>query len=620
MGHARKVQSVMLVFIVQAIATFFCCIDKASAQTDESRGINAAIAIERLSSRQFESRQAAFDQLVQGGSTAIAALEQAARTGDVEVGTRCVAALVQIARQKNSFAAAVAALERLAADDSNRFAGLAADAVEELTMSDEERARRALRDLGSDVFFADGKVYGVTLTRNREVKWLQYLPTLQSINLRGPEVTDACIDALLRVKTELSLALFETNLSDRALRRFDEFQNLKSLSFAGKLSPRVNLSRLGRIATLKSLSLNLPVDESMIKDLANLKQIEILSLSEVQVSPVLVESLNQLDQLELFMLHVDDLTDDQCGDLAKVKTLFHLSVFRSKHLTPAGWKSITDAPIQSLSVSGSSVSDLTLAHLGSISELKYLSISDAPVTNEGLKHLERLTSLRSLRLTNTEVSDEGIDSLRGELPDLRNVSVRTKAPRRRKIAPGPAFRQRENRITGRTDVHMHTSLTGKIAADLKELPNLGTISLVTYSATDEQLECLADVPVRGIRVRSNKITDRGIAALKDHTSLEFLLIGSKQVTDDCLDSVLAMPSLRRIEIRDTPLSDDGVRQLVEKLEKQKRITRLRLFDCPNVTEETVSRISEFNLSMLDLHPQQVPLGLRKIGEPLARPR
>jgi hypothetical protein len=77
-----------------------------------------------------------------------------------------------------------------------------------------------------------------------------------------------------------------------------------------------------------------------------------------------------------------------------------------------------------LNLRSTPVNDAGLAYLKSLSDLSYLDLQSTQVTNAGLVHLKGLTNLQFLSLRDTEVSDSGLVQL-GRLTDLKVLIVGT---------------------------------------------------------------------------------------------------------------------------------------------------------------------------------------------------
>jgi Leucine-rich repeat (LRR) protein len=73
-------------------------------------------------------------------------------------------------------------------------------------------------------------------------------------------------------------------------------------------------------------------------------------------------------------------------------------------------------------LSGSQVTDASLAHLTGLTALERLTLVATQVTDAGLAHLTGLTGLETLNLSETQVTDAGISELQKALPNCRILS------------------------------------------------------------------------------------------------------------------------------------------------------------------------------------------------------
>ena len=123
------------------------------------------------------------------------------------------------------------------------------------------------------------------------------------------------------------------------------------------------------------------------------------------------------------------------------------------------------------------ITDETLVHLKSLTQLTHLWLGSTSVTDEGLVHLKDLTKLQYLYLGGTKVNGSGSTSLEG-LSQLQELVLDS------------------------------TPVTDAGLQELKRLTQLQTL-----------------------RLRDTKITDIGLAQLKGLTRLQFLDLGKTAVTD-----------------------------------------------------------------------------------------
>ena len=424
--------------------------------TDQPAGVDIAGALDDLASKKFGKRQAAFETLVSAGTAAVDALEKSAEktpADHLEMGARCVEALAQIAREKKSGAAALAALQRLAENASDRIAQLATTELKQLQTSDQQRAIAALVAAGAKIHRdSKGKITSVSVYRDREIPLLHHLPSVRSVRLTGAGITNTGIKSLVGVKGISFLTLFRTSVTDFGLRQIRELRSLDHLSLSGNLFTTEGLRQLRHVASLRTLMLYSITDDSHLQFLADVPQIRSLYLSEWRLSEASAEIINRLDNLKTLSITVGDVDDRQLHWIAQIRLPLRLNVMHSSRVTVAGWKELADAKLSGLTLMRTSIDDAGLAPLGSIVTLESLTIYNAPVTDEGLAQLMQLKSLRFLRLRDTKVTDDGVARLRKALPNLRHTTVdSTSANARRPPIPMPAIGKKTTRSQHQPD-------------------------------------------------------------------------------------------------------------------------------------------------------------------------
>lgn len=179
-----------------------------------------------------------------------------------------------------------------------------------------------------------------------------------------------------------------------------------------------------------------------------------------------------------------------------------------------------------------------------------------------------------------------------------------------KGVPPPAVRGgvtatfRRNPETKRIDASFAEGIHPDHAAVLRQIPDLGHVSLVGYKdskvrPTDDSLRVLRGVPCTGIAV-AGPITDDGLAALAGRKDLEYLhLLGCPAVTPKGLSVVQQLPALTVFRADGVPVTDEGLAVVA----RHTGLTKLTLGDCPTVTDE--------GLAGLARHPGINYVGLHK---------
>jgi len=160
---------------------------------------------------------------------------------------------------------------------------------------------------------------------------------------------------------------------------------------------------------------------------------------------------------------------------------------------PQGWLSELigrntqpEAPVYSINLEGDSATDVALAYVGRISELRDLDLSLSNVTDAGIARIGGLTGLHMLGLYDTRVTDTGLAHLRS-LARLQKLYL------------------------GRT------SVTDAGLAHIGCLTKLQHLDLAGSAVTDTGLAHLRNLTsMRHLDLRGTSVTDAGVAELKKH--------------------------------------------------------------------------------------------------------
>lgn len=579
--------------------------DSDSAQATEQRDAEVEAAISDLSSSKFGKRQSAHRRLVKIGPPAIDPLVEAAQEESLDVSVHCVEILVQIARDKNNRAAVVTALQRLATDSSSKVAKLASQHAAEMQLSNEERAIAALEAAGVRIFRFRDQVYSVDLQRDREISHLRHLPTLRTVTLEGPRITDAGLQALSSARKVETLTLNNTSASPRGFQHLGDLPNLSSLSLMSMEITAESMRSIGELTGLRNLSVFVELDDRQLEHLIAVRQLTRLYLTSIEFTTETTDIINRLADLDDLHLSVSDVDDDLCHDLAAIRHPVSLSLTRSPKITDAGWAHLKPSNIRSISVMRTPLSDDALASLAEIPNLSSLRIYDSPVTDEGLMKLQSAKSLRSLSLRGTKVTQAAADQLQRLMPQLRTIRLDSNPLlARRRIPNLPAIRFLE--IRGRKNAHLRGKLTDEVFEKLKSEPTVDTVFMSRGEATDAEVARLATLPLKGVVVYSEKITDKVTAAWKGHSTLQSISLQSSALTDACLEPLGDIPGLKKVMISEAAITDDGVQTLIDQLATKEDFDWLSLRRCRELTNEAfqgIDRLRKLEHLFIDNNPK-----------------
>jgi endonuclease YncB( thermonuclease family) len=179
------------------------------------------------------------------------------------------------------------------------------------------------------------------------------------------------------------------------------------------------------------------------------------------------------------------------------------------------------------------------------------------VTDDDLVHLTSFHNLRSVDVPSTlMVTDAGLEHLAG-LTQLEVLSVNwTKV-----TAAGVVGLVKGRRMMQRLELG-GVSFDDDDLANLKDLPELRTLSLRKSGVTDKGLEHLKPFgKLRVLSLMSTRVGDAGLEHLKSLTTLEDLDLDRTAITDVGLKHLRALPNLRRLQMAHTAVTDAGLEQL-----------------------------------------------------------
>ena len=339
--------------------------------------------------------------------------------------------------------------------------------------------------------------------------------------------------ASLRKLEKLHISLhFLTNINvqDKGLSLLKDLTNIQELRLA---QTKITGPGLATFTNLRKLDLNYSTfgDDGM-KYLANMRQLEDLSLRDTLVTDAGLQHLAGLTNLVSLDLYGARLTDAGIWHLANLKKL------------------------QRLNLLGATVTDDAAAVLGGLPELRELNVYRSQISNVGLAKLQSLKNLQSLDVRYTRVSRGGIDDLRRALPNVR-IDFQESSPQ----AASPALRQSKPvAATEAAVAQWIAKLGGK--ATVRE-GAIREVELSRTPITDTQLSHLASLKaIEVLNLETTEVGDLGVAALTPLTSLHTLNLSHTMLSSKGLLSVGKLTNLKRLNIGHTLVETlQGIEQL-----------------------------------------------------------
>ena len=152
--------------------------------------------------------------------------------------------------------------------------------------------------------------------------------------------------------------------------------------------------------------------------LQGLSALEILSLSNAQVSDSIADtlaSLVELKQLRLEKTHVGDRLAEVIGKLSKLTTIN----LPNSEISDEGieeWPSLSNLVL--LRIGSPNLSDAALETIAKMSSLRFLHLIDVSISDAGLKQVHGMQQMESFYLDGGNVTDSGLTELIQALPKL----------------------------------------------------------------------------------------------------------------------------------------------------------------------------------------------------------
>jgi serine/threonine protein kinase len=193
--------------------------------------------------------------------------------------------------------------------------------------------------------------------------------------------------------------------------------------------------------------------------------------------------------------------------------------------------------VQYLHLVNKNLSDEAMARVGALRDLQSLNIDGATgVTSEGLAKLD-LPYLGGLSARDTHITDAGVAQLVPRLIVLDFLS----------LALDP--------------------ISDKAVDDLSSLKALNTLNLNRTRITDACLVKMVQFPrLSSLQLSFDDVSDDGVISLAAIKRMRILELQGTKVTDRSIDGCfLKLPNLKRLDIRNTAISEDGVKRLKQAL-------------------------------------------------------
>jgi hypothetical protein len=262
-----------------------------------------------------------------------------------------------------------------------------------------------------------------------ELACLEGLDRIESLTLYHPPLNSAGLERLGRLTSLKDLSI-SWPLNAEGLAQVAKLSNLEKLYAYFKLGDDSKLALLERLPRLKSLTL-IKIDASIATDkitdaslarLGQLQHLNDLSLDGSEITDAGLAHLKGLRQLESLCL--DDsarITDAGLGHLKEIKTLKRLDLRAAINISDDGLAQLKGLKeLEDLSLnSASGVTDAGIDLLLRMPQIRGLDLNARALTDVGLNRLKSLKNLKFLSLSGAKIKGEILDGIQAAIPGLR---------------------------------------------------------------------------------------------------------------------------------------------------------------------------------------------------------
>jgi internalin A len=368
---------------------------------------------------------------------------QARRTSDSPAVAYAIERIEQrggwVARDKDG-TIVEASLERTWATDNDIDFIVELKAIKKLDLSFTYVTDRGIKKLQSLQQLEDLTLDTAEFLTDASMAHLRANRALRRLVVRGVDITDAGMPYVGEMTSLRSLDISYTMLGDVGLEHLPNLSELEHLKIGATLITGLNLNFLKLLPKLKTLSLRgvqrrnagacwtpnvTDLDLDAISLLSNLEELDLgvgikLGMGGKPAAPgggncTLTGGLQ--------------LSDVGIAKLAKLKNLKQLNISGAR-LTPEGLQVLQSLPLERLSVWASqSLDDAAADALAGMPTLAHLDMSYTKIGDRGLQRLGQLPNLKTLYLTETDVTPEAVEAFRKQHPNTFVSWAKRPAPR-----------------------------------------------------------------------------------------------------------------------------------------------------------------------------------------------
>lgn len=233
------------------------------------------------------------------------------------------------------------------------------------------------------------------------------------------------------------------------------------------------------------------------------------------------------------------------------------------------------------------ITDDSLRYISELKNLKRLYFCHADITGRGLKYLvDRGTRLEHLEMIYMDALDPKYYEYFSSFKDLKWLGLYHSRL-------DETFLPFIEGCTKLVDLDLSFSNAGAMHGEvLENLRNVDNLVIETAGMTDDFLRHVARLDrLRRLMIRNNPITAKGIAQLPPFENLTEFSVEMNPVGDESMKVVARFPKLLRLEIGDTGMTDKGIEYLSQGPAAQ-TLERICMENNPGLTGKSISLLHD----------------------------
>jgi len=265
-------------------------------------------------------------------------------------------------------------------------------------------------------------------------------------------------------------------------------------------------------------------------------QVTGVNLRGTWVTDTDLRRLNRYPALSVLDLSLTHITDGGMQEIKNLRGVTDLNLYFAEYVTDEGVAAIKDwKRLKHLNLHGTKAGDTALEHIAGLTLLESLDVGSTLMTDVGLERLTSLTNLRTLTMGGNELGDAGMQALR-QMPNLTYLD-----------------------LSGRQGNDKNVWSIAMSNTGLQAVLTLRNLRELRFSCVS------TSVGIEGARlgeVSTLSVTQQWLEQLKSLTGLERLkLQGCGRINDEAVVVLIAMPSLREVDLKGTAVTEKGADML-----------------------------------------------------------